>query len=186
MRGQDWGELAPVPSDAVWAADDADAAHAVEEARRAGRDLPPLCLTGGDLARTLGGRGDAERLRATGGTHVPVDLGAALVDGRLHWFVAHLVARGPWLLGRIVIAANAAFIGSWNIAPHAHSGDGRLDILDGDPSFGDRLRARRRLPRARTFRIPRSTCGAALPPSSSSRGPLASGSTGALSDGHRR
>ncbi len=146
MKGQDWGEIAPVPSDAVWAADDTEAVIAIEEARRAGNDIPPVCLVGGDLARTLGGRGDRERLQAEGGTHVPVDLGAALVDGQLHWFVAHLVARGSWLHGRIVIAANAAFIGSWNIAPRAHPGDGRLDVLDGNPPFGDRLRARRRLP----------------------------------------
>jgi hypothetical protein len=146
VRGQDWGEIAPVPADAVWVADDAEASSVIEEARRAGHEVPPLCLVGGDLARTLGGRGDRERLLEHGGTHVRVDLGAALVDGHLHWFVAHLVARGPWLRGRIVVAANAAFIGSWNIAPRAHPGDGRLDILDGDLPFGDRLRARRRLP----------------------------------------
>ena len=146
MRGRDWGELAPVPPHAVWTDTDADAGAVVADARRAGEPVPPLCLTGGDLARTLGGRGDRARLRAQGGTHVAVDLGAALLDGRLHWFLAHLVARGSWLRGRIVVAANAAFMGSWNIAPRAHPGDGRLDILDGDPPLGDRLRARARLP----------------------------------------
>jgi diacylglycerol kinase family enzyme len=68
-----------------------------------------------------------------------------LIDGRLHWFLAHLVARRSWLRGRVVVAANAAFIGDWNIAPRAHPGDGRLDLLDGDPPLGDRWKARRRL-----------------------------------------
>jgi hypothetical protein len=145
-KGGDWGAPAPVPGDAVWVADDRAAAEVVSEARRRQRPPPPLVLTGGDLARTLGGRGDRPSLRAGEGTHVTVDVGAALLDGELHWFVAHLVARRSWLRGRIVVAANAAFHGDWNLAPRAHPGDGRLDVLDGDLSSGDRLKARRRLP----------------------------------------
>ena len=37
---------------------DAEARHVVEEARRAIRPVPPLALAGGDLRRTMGGRGD--------------------------------------------------------------------------------------------------------------------------------
>ncbi len=146
QRGEDWGELAPVPVGVLWAAHDHTASAAIAAARRDGADLPAVFLTGGDLARTLGGRGDADHLRARGGTHVRVDLGAALVDGHLYWFLAHLVARRSWLRGRVVVAANAAFIGQWNVAPRAHPGDGRLDVLDSDLRLGDRLRARRRLP----------------------------------------
>lgn len=80
------------------------------------------------------------------GVRFSVDLGAVLLDGRLHWFLAHCVSRGSWLRGRVVVAANAAFIGDWNVAPRAHPGDGRLDLLDADLSLGERLRARRRLP----------------------------------------
>jgi hypothetical protein len=141
-KGEDWGTPAPVPDDAVVVASDREAAELAASHRRANTPVPPMLLTGGDLARTLGG-GSA---RPSGTrTHVVVDLGAVLLDGRLHWFAAHLVARRSWLRGRILVVANAAFLGEWNIAPRAHPGDGRLDVIDGDPPFGDRLKARRRL-----------------------------------------
>ncbi|HEX8804716.1 MAG TPA: hypothetical protein VF743_10990, partial [Acidimicrobiales bacterium] len=77
----------------------------------------------------------------------PVDLGSVLVDGRQHWFVAHLVARTSWWWGRVVAAMNAELLGDWDVAPRAHPGDGLLDVLDVAASMtvGDRLRARRRL-----------------------------------------
>ena len=140
-RGEDWGAPAPVPADAVVAATDWEAAAIATTHRRANEPIPPIVLTGGDLARTLGGGRAAAEER----TRLAVDLGAVLVDGRLHWFLAHLVARRSWLRGRIVVAANAAFLGDWNIAPRAHPGDGRIDVIDADPSLGDRLKARRRL-----------------------------------------
>ena len=141
-KGEDWGERGDVPADAASAGSDREIAEIAAEHRRANRPIPPIVVTGGDLARTLGSRGEA----ATGtGTLATVDLGAVLVDGKLHWFVAHLIARRSWLRGRVVVAANAAFVGDWNIAPRAHPGDGRLDLLDGDPSLGDRLKARRRM-----------------------------------------
>lgn len=145
-RGEDWGEPGEVPPDAVFAASDLEAAAVVTDARRANREIPPICLLGGDLARTVGAGGDSGRLQAGEGTRLAVDLGAVLIDGRLRWFVAHLVARRAWLRGRIVVVANAAFLGRWNVAPRAHPGDGRLDLLDADPSLGDRWKARRRLP----------------------------------------
>ena len=73
-------------------------------------------------------------------------MGAALVDGRLHTFVAHLVARRSWWRGRLLVAANASFIGNWNAAPRSHPGDGRLDVFDASPPLPVRLAARRRLP----------------------------------------
>jgi hypothetical protein len=140
QRGRDWGEDAPVPNDALSFDNDRAAAEALGAARRRNSDLPPVVLTGGDVARTLGGgRGVPPH------THVEIDLGAVLVDGKLHWFLAHVVARQSWLRGRVVIAANAAFIGDWNIAPRAHPGDGKLDVLDGNPGLGDRVKARHRL-----------------------------------------
>jgi hypothetical protein len=142
-KGEDWGAPEPVPADAIRLGSDREAAEVAAEHRRANRPIPPMVLTGGDLARTLGG-GRPEP--ATMRTHVRVDLGAALLDGKLHWFLAHLVVRRSWLRGRVVVAANAAFIGEWNVAPRAHPGDGRLDVIDADPSLGDRLKARRRLP----------------------------------------
>lgn len=178
-RGRDWGEVGPVPDGAVTAATDAEAAAVVAAARRAGTPAPPVVLTGGDLARTLGvigpppgdgsgaapspplGGGSVAASEAAGrgaetvdpaaaagldaGTRVRVDAGAALVDGRLCWFVAHLVARRSWWRGRVLVVANAAFMGSGNVAPRAHPGDGRLDVLDASLRLGARIRARSRL-----------------------------------------
>jgi len=141
-KGEDWGASEPVPEDAVVVDSDREAAELAAVNRRANTPVPPMVLTGGDLARTLGGG----TRPSTRHTHVAVDLGAVLIDGKLQWFVAHLVARRFWLRGRVVVAANAAFMGEWNVAPRAHPGDGRLDLIDADPPFGDRLKARRRLP----------------------------------------
>jgi diacylglycerol kinase family enzyme len=77
---------------------------------------------------------------------LPTDLGSVLVDGRHHWFVAHLVVRRSWWQGRVVAVMNAEWIGRWDVAPKAHPNDGLLDVLDGDLSIDDRLKARRRLP----------------------------------------
>lgn len=148
QKGEAWGRAGPLPDDGVMVASDAEARRVVEQARRAGRPAPTLGLLGGDLCRTLGGRGDEARLRSAEARLLPVDLGAVLIDGRLHWFVAHLIARRSWWSGRIVAAMNAQFVGSWDVAPRSHPNDGRLDTLDVDPSFGagDRFKALRRMP----------------------------------------
>jgi hypothetical protein len=144
-RGTAWGVPGPLPADGVVVRTDAEAREIVERCRRAGEPVPPLGLLGGDLCRTLGGRGDEARLRSPGATRLPVDVGAVLLDGRLHWFVAHLIARRGWWSGRIVAAMNAEYLGPWDVAPRSHPNDGRLDTLDADLPFGDRLKARRRL-----------------------------------------
>jgi YegS C-terminal NAD kinase beta sandwich-like domain len=148
-RGEPWGEAADAPADLVVVDGDAEARRVVEEARRAGAQVPALGLAGGDLCRTLGGRGDRSRLvaGAEGCARAPVDLGSVLVDGRHHWFVAHVVARRSWWRGPIVAVMNAEFVGDWDVAPRAHPGDGLLDVVRvaADMSLADRLRARRRL-----------------------------------------
>jgi len=117
----------------------------LEAARRANEALPPLGLLGGDLCRTVGGRGDADRLRSPEAMSLPADLGSVLIDGRLHWFVAHLVVRRSWWRGRVVAVMNAQWIGPWDVAPRSHPNDGLLDVFDGDLSLDDRWKARRRL-----------------------------------------
>ena len=77
---------AALPEGGVLVDSDARARREAEGARREARPIPPLGLTGGDLCRTLGGPG-------TLAVQFPVDLGEVLIDGRLHYFVAHLVAR---------------------------------------------------------------------------------------------
>lgn len=145
-RGADWGERSRPPDDLRVFDDPLAALDLITEIRRTGGALPPIGLTGGDLVRTLGGPTSPDLRRADEALHVRVDLGAVLADGALYWFLAHLVARRSWLRGRIVVAANAAFVGEWNIAPRAHPGDGRLDTVEvTDMSLGDRIKARRRL-----------------------------------------
>jgi hypothetical protein len=145
-KGEPWGEQGPLPADGVVVRSDAEARAVVERARRAGDEPPVLGLLGGDLCRTLGGRADEARLRSAEATRATVDVGSVLVDGTIHWFVAHLVARRSWWHGRVAVAMNAQWIGRWDVAPRAHPGDGLLDVLDGDLALGQRLKARRRLP----------------------------------------
>ncbi|HEX5945197.1 MAG TPA: hypothetical protein VFY82_02925 [Acidimicrobiales bacterium] len=146
-KGEEWGEAGGLPQGAAVVRTDAEARDRVTTARRAGDDPPTLGLLGGDLCRTLGGRGDEARLRSAVAMRLPVDLGSVLVDGVQHWFVAHLVARRSWWRGRIVAVMNAEFLGAWDVAPRAHPGDGVLDIVDVGPamSLTDRVKARGRL-----------------------------------------
>jgi hypothetical protein len=145
-RGAAWGTRGKLPTDGVVVRSDGEARALVEAHRRANRPLPPLGLVGGDLCRTLGGRGDERRLRSDEAMTFAVDLGAVLVDGRLHWFVAHLVARRSWWRGRTMAVMNAQWLGTWDLGPKSHPSDGLLDVTDADLPFSDRLRARRRLP----------------------------------------
>lgn len=144
-KGEPWGEPGPLPRHGVVVRSDREARQIVTAARRAGEPIPPLGLLGGDLCRTLGGTGDEARLHSADAMTLPVDLGAVLLDGRLHWFVAHLVAKRTWWRGRVVVAMNAQFLGEWDVAPKSHPNDGRLDVLDGDVPLGQRWQARSRL-----------------------------------------
>jgi hypothetical protein len=144
-KGEPWGEPGPLPSHGVVVHSDREARAVITAARRANEPIPPLGLVGGDLCRTLGGTGDEARLRSHAAMQLPVDLGAVLVDGRLHWFVAHLVARRGWWRGRVVAAMNAQYLGAWDVAPRGHPNDGRLDVLDADLPFDERLQVRSRL-----------------------------------------
>lgn len=146
-KGRPWGEPGSLPADGVVVRSDAEARAVVTEALRSGLRVPPLGLLGGDLCTTLGGgRGDEDRLRSELAVTLSCDLGVALLDGRLHWFVAHLVARRGWWRGRAWVAMNAAHLGAWNLGPKAHPGDGLLDITDADVAVGERLKVRARLP----------------------------------------
>ncbi|HET6954811.1 MAG TPA: hypothetical protein VFI47_30900 [Acidimicrobiales bacterium] len=149
-KGEAWGTAGGLPPGGVVVAGDAEARRVVEAARRAGTPVPALGLLGGDLCRTLGGRGDRARLDGPDAAVLPVDLGSVLLDGRQHWFVAHLVVRRSWWRGRIVAAMNAEFLGDWDVAPRGHPNDGVLDLFDVDASMPltDRLKAWRRLPAA--------------------------------------
>lgn len=147
-KGQSWGEPAPLPAGAVVVDSDAAAHSVLEDARRRGRPYPPLGLLGGDLCRTLGGRGDEARLHSSRATTFVVDVGQVEVDGDVHLFVAHLVARTrTW--SRAFVAMNAQWCsqwhGDWNLGPRAHPNDGLLDTYEVHLGPRDLLRVRPRL-----------------------------------------
>lgn len=144
-KGEAWGWPAPLPDDGVVVRSDDEARSVLEEARREGRPYPVLGLVGGDLARTLASPRDERRLRSEQAMTFPIDLGQVLVDGRLHLFVAHVVARSP-LWRRAVVAMNAQWVGEWNLGPKAHPNDGVLDTFDARLPLGDLPKVRRRLP----------------------------------------
>ena len=139
-KGQPWGAPGELPEGGVIVRSDAEASAALTEARRERRPFPPLGLLGGDLCHTLGGGGGAELQ----GVRFTVDLGEALLDGRLHLFVAHLVARTR-LWTRAFVAMNAQWIGDWNLGPRAHPNDGVLDTYDVRLPPGQLLPVRARL-----------------------------------------
>ncbi len=130
-----------MPEGLVVVRSDGEARAALEDARRERRPYPALGLLGGDLCRTLGGGSGPELT----GVRFPVDLGLVLADGRLHLFVASLVARTP-LWTRAFVAMNAQYLGPWDVAPRAHPGDGLLDTYDVHLEPGQLTAVRSRLP----------------------------------------
>lgn len=148
-KGAEWGAAGPPPEGTVLVRSDAEARAVLEAARRDRRPFPPLGLLGGDLARTLGGRGDPARFSGGAVTVCTVDVGEVLLDGRVRYFVAHcVVRRRSWWRGPIVAAMNAQYHGDWDVAPRAHPGDGVLEVVEVDAAMaaGERWKARRRLP----------------------------------------
>jgi putative lipid kinase YegS-like protein len=138
-KGQPWGAPGDLPEGGVIVRSDAEASAALTEARRRRRPFPALGLLGGDLCHTLGGGGSELQ-----GVRFTVDLGEALLDGRLHLFVAHLVARTR-LWTRAFVAMNAQWLGDWNLGPRAHPNDGLLDTYDARLPPGQLLPVRARL-----------------------------------------
>lgn len=144
-KGRPWGETAVLDEGATIVHSDREAAATLAAARLEGRPLPTIGLLGGDLCRTLGGRGDERGLYAPTARRYPIDLGLAELDGVPHVFVAHVIARRAWWRGRAVAVMNAQWLGTWDLGPRSHPNDGLLDVSDGTMPLGDRLKARRRL-----------------------------------------
>ena len=106
-----------LPADGVIVGSHAEAHRSSR--RPAGGATPRRCSDRGRPVPHARWSGDEGRL-TIGVATSPVDIGAVMVDGRLHWFVAHLVARRSWWTGRIFAAMNAQFIGSWDVAARSH------------------------------------------------------------------
>jgi hypothetical protein len=102
---------------------DRELSLALDEARRRSVEFPTFGVLAGDLCHTLGGTGQPR-------TGFPIDVGEVLVDGRHHYFAAHVVARrNGWR--DFAVAMNAQWIGEWNLGPKAHPNDGIVDAYEG-------------------------------------------------------
>ncbi len=144
-RGRDWGWPGTLPEGAAVLSSDLELHVAVQRVLEC--DAPLVVgLLGGSLWRTLGGGTDVARWRCGPATVLPVDLVRARIDDRDVVAAAHLVARRRTWLGPVLGIMNAAHLGSWNPAPRAHPGDGRVDVIEARLPVGDVWAARRRLP----------------------------------------
>lgn len=141
-RGQDWGRPGPLPAGSPVVASDRELRDLVLDHRRRAVPLPVIGLVGGDLCRTLGGRGDRSRLTGADAVTVTVDLGVASIDGESTVFVAHLLVGRPFVGGTVVMQAQ--WCDGLDLAPRSHPADGRLDVTSGRLPFGQRRAARRR------------------------------------------
>lgn len=165
-RGQDWGRTAALPADAPVAATDAQLADLIapvlivaHRATAPGRSAPspspspsvrPIGLVGGDLCRTLGGRGDRQRLTQTDAQQLPIDALIVTIDDRADEpliAVAHVVIRRSWWHGPVHALMNAQYLGRYDVAPRSHPNDGRVDVIETTAlSLPDRVKGWRRLP----------------------------------------
>ena len=128
-KGKSWGSLSPLPPEGVIIKTNKELLEKVNDCKRQGIDLPTFGLLGGDLWRTLGGRRAEERLYGGEATTLDIDLGCALLDGKIFWFCAHMFI-GSKLKGEKIFISNVAHYGKMNPAPKAHPGDGKFDMLE--------------------------------------------------------
>ena len=114
---------------------DREISCALDEARRTHAEPPVFRLSGGDLFRTVGG---------ASGMAFPIDAGEVLIDGRHHFFAAHVVARrNGWR--DFAVAMNAQWIGDSNFGPKAHPNDGIVDAYEGHLAMFEWRKVRARL-----------------------------------------
>jgi hypothetical protein len=137
--GQPWGEAGvAMPHDAVLVGSDRELSLALEDCRLRGVAFPTFGITAGDLCHTLGGTGALQ-------TAFPIDVGEALIDGRHHFFVAHVVARRRgWR--DFAVAMNAQWVGEWNLGPKAHPNDGIVDAYQAHLGLFEWRQVVKRLP----------------------------------------
>lgn len=138
--GQEWGAERDVPHRTPVVSTDHDLAAAASE----GHML--VALDGGDMWRTLGGRGGVRSRLGTRAWVTPIDLATVTVDGRdLGLLAAHLVANGRLWLGEAAAVMNAQWWGERDMAPRSHPGDGRLDTMVGALPLRQLVHARARV-----------------------------------------
>ena len=131
--GEVWGSEVPRPADLALATCDREIVEAAG----------PIGLAGGDVYRSLGSPPERDPVQRVELDGIEVELD----DQRRMLGVAHVVARRAWWRGRVIACMNVDHLGAWNVAPRAHPGDGRIDIVECSPTMGarDRWAARGRL-----------------------------------------
>jgi hypothetical protein len=135
--GEQWGEPADAPIDPFCATSDTALSKALNEPVER-----PLRATGGDLAATLGTH--RPRLAESPWRRVPMDRIEISTEHGCTRAVAHVVVRRSWVrsmrYGPLVFICNAEYIGTWDIAPRAHPGDGLLDVVEVSATMSPRAR----------------------------------------------
>ena len=135
--GTGWGRPGPLPTDAAIAADDHQLRGIVESARRAGKPMPVIGLTGGSIWATIGGPSVVGRLHTSASLLYSVDVVCAHIDGHgTHWFVSALIARNA-LWTHTTVAMNGQFCGMYRFGVRAHPGDGLVDVYESRLSLAD-------------------------------------------------
>ena len=138
--GQEWGAEQGIPADVPVVATDHELAAAVSD----GHDL--VALDGGDMWRTLGGRGGVQSRLGTTAWVTPIDLATVELDGAdMGLMAAHVIAHNRWWSGQAAAVMNAQWWGDRDMAPRSHPGDGRLDALVGSLPARQLLQARTRV-----------------------------------------
>ena len=134
-KGDAWGEPIGVESDIPIASSDVE----ISQLYRTGE--PAICVTGGDLWRSLGGApvGVSERLG------YPIDVLEVIVGGSSFFAAAHVVCRRIGWAGEFFVGMNASHSGHWNLGPKAHPNDGLVDVTFGSLPLRQRLLARQRV-----------------------------------------
>jgi len=142
-KHSDYGRSAPLPPGSPIASCDAELRSVVCAAWSEHRLPITVGLLGGDVCRTLGGSGDVTRLQTSEALTVPVDLPIAVIDGTEYPFVAHLLIGRPFAKN-FVVAMNAQWLGTLDLGPRSHPGDGLIDVTSGTLPWTQRRLARRR------------------------------------------
>jgi len=136
-RGKAWGSSGELPKGAPVAESDAEAAQLFSQAQIIG-------LHYGDLARTLGVRPGSPPSATQ--QLLPIDVVSVQLDeAQTFRAVAHVQIGYRWRQPPFVALMNAAFIGDCNLAPRAHPGDGKIDVVTMSLRPADRIKAWRRM-----------------------------------------
>ncbi len=121
--GVDWGQIVPVPADALELVSDVDVAEAIDRG-----ETRALLVRGGDLFRTVGAPPSS-----SSAVRLSIDALRVTADGVDATAVGHVVARRSgrfgWWRGPIVCVMNAEHVGRSDVAPRAHPNDGRFDLV---------------------------------------------------------